>query len=79
MILSVTSEATGEFDPVGTLFVLVLLVAFAYVAYYSWNHLGTATGLKLWLFRAGVVGGGFLAVIAAISFVMNLAAAVGLL
>lgn len=78
-MLSIASEATGEFDPLGTLVTLLLLAAFAYVAYVSWNRLGTATGIKLWLFRAGVLGGGLMAILISISFVLNLAGALGIL
>lgn len=75
LLLQVSEEATGEFDPVGTLFTLVLGILFAYGAYRLYGRY-TGGGGALVLVGAGVLG--FLAVLVAVAFLMNLGAAVGL-
>lgn len=70
-------EATGEFDPIGTIVLLVLIALLGYAAYWSWGQADTRTGIKMWVFRgiAGITGG--LAFLAIVSFLLNLAAAIG--
>lgn len=72
-------QATGEFDPAGTVVVLVSLGLSAAVSYYSWGQIYTATGLKRGLFRVVSLGGALLAAILTIALLMNLGAAVGVL
>lgn len=79
LLQTVTEEATGEFDPIGTIVVLILIVLFAYAAYWAWVRADTRTGIKMWGYRgvAGITGG--LAILFVISLLLNLAAAIGII
>lgn len=77
--LQITEEASGEFDPIGTAIVLVLIVLFAYAAYWAWTRADTRTGIKMWGYRGAAGISGFLAFLMVISLLLNLAAAVGLI
>lgn len=78
-ILQVSEEATGEFDPLGTLVVLVLVGLFAYGAKRGWERGTKADGAKTWGWRAAAVFSAVIALAAVAAFVMNVLAALGLM
>lgn len=79
MIIQGAEEATGEFDPVGTLVVLVLIGLFAYGAKRGWERGTNPDGSASWGWRLAAVVSGGIAIIAVAAFVMNLLAAIGIM
>lgn len=75
LLLQEQVEATGEFDPVGTLFTLLLGIAAAYGAYRLYQRY-QGDGGALSMVGAGALG--LLAVLVAVAFIMNIAAALGI-
>ena len=76
-LFQVLEEATGEFDPIGTLIVLILLATFAYGAYWTWNRAGTTESRYVWGWRIAAILLWGLAVLIVVSLVLNLLAALG--
>lgn len=79
VLLQTLDEATGEFDPLGTLFVLVLTVLFAFGVRGGWRRYRSRDGTRRfgWLAGAGVCALFFVVFVAALA--VNLAAAVGII
>lgn len=71
-------EASREFDPVGTLVVLVIMILSAYAARAGWRRYRGGAGVRAygWLVVAAI--GGLVAVLTAVSFLVNIGAAFGL-
>lgn len=74
-----TVEATGEFDPIGTIVGLVILLLGAYGARMGWRHYQTGTGVRAYGWLALGAMGAFIAAVMAVSFLLNIAAALGLM
>ena len=73
-----TVDATGEFDPVGTLVVFVILLLSVYGVRVGWLHYQAQTGVRAYAWLVLVIIGAFIATIMAISLLLNIAAALGL-
>lgn len=78
-VLQQSVEATGTFDPVGTVVALLILVLGAWAARAGWRRYQAGAGTRSygWLALAGIAG--FVAVITAVSFLLNIAAALRLM
>ncbi|SEP17357.1 hypothetical protein SAMN04487948_11864 [Halogranum amylolyticum] len=68
-------EATGEFDPVGTLILFVIIAASLYGARAAFLRSKSSGGAKRYGLLASAVFGGLLALLFVAAFVMNLAVA----
>lgn len=79
MVMQISEEATGEFDPLGTLFVLVLIVVFGYIARWTWKRADTSDGARRWGWRIVTLVFGGVALIGIFSLAINLLAALGIL
>lgn len=79
VLLQESVEATGEFDPIGTLVVIVLIAVFAYAAKRGWARGKRVDGVTSWGWRLAAVGAGVIALLGVVAFVMNLLAAVGVM
>lgn len=77
--MQIGEEATGEFDPLGTLFILVLIVVFAFIARWTWKRADTSDGVRQWGWRIATLVFGGVALIAIFSLAINLLAALGIL
>lgn len=77
-VLQVSEEATGEFDPVGTLVTLILLVLFAYGARWMWQRSEGTDGTRNRGWQVGALLLAGLAIIVLAAFAMNLMAALGM-
>lgn len=78
-IMQISEEATGEFDLLGTLFVLALIIAFAYIARWTWKRAATSDGVRRWGWAIVTLVFGGLALIGVFSVVVNLLVALGIL
>lgn len=79
ILMQIRSEATGEFDPLGTLFVVVLIVAFVYIARWTLKRSGGSSGARRWGWIIATLVFGGIAFLLIISIALNLLAALGLL
>lgn len=80
LLQSVTDEAnSGDPTILGTIVVLILIALCVYAAYWSWTRSGEHTGVQMWAFRGVAVITGVLAASFIMSFLLQLAAVLGLL
>lgn len=78
-VLQIAGEATGEFDPIGTLIVLVLIVLLAYAARRAWSRGTSSGGVRSWGWRLGALVSGVFALTAVAALALNVLAAIGVL
>lgn len=77
-VLQTAGEATGEFDPIGTLIVLVAIILLVYAAWRAGSRGTSSSGVRSWGWRLGALVSGVIALIAVVALAMNVLAAIGL-
>lgn len=80
LLTSLTDEAkSGDPTILGGIVALALIALFGYATYWSWTRSGEYTGLQMWAFRGAAVITGMIAISFVVSFILQIAAVLGLL